>query len=126
MLYAPLIAPDVDGQTHRAWPLLFLSGCRKCSLKSVSIGYFKVLIKFVSQILDEVHSILNYISITPRLQRPYRVTDELFDLSTMAMEYFKDRIEPTLPGLAYFNKDFFQLPATTKRRKFWFCKLKSF
>lgn len=69
------------------------------------------------QILDEVHSILNYISITPRLQRPYRVTDELFDLSTMAMEYFKDRIEPTLPGLAYFNKDFFQLPVTTKRRK---------
>ncbi|KAL7736743.1 hypothetical protein ACLKA6_015596 [Drosophila palustris] len=68
---------------------------------------------FPGAILDEVHSILNYISITPRLQRPYRVTDELFDLSTMAMEYFKDRIEPTLPGLAY--KDFFQLPITTKR-----------
>ncbi|KAH8418614.1 hypothetical protein KR222_006751 [Zaprionus bogoriensis] len=72
---------------------------------------------FPGAILDEVNSILNYISITPRLQRPYRVTDELFDLSTMAMEYFKDRIEPTLPGLAYFNKDFFQLPTTTKRRK---------
>ncbi|XP_060657375.1 uncharacterized protein LOC132792143 [Drosophila nasuta] len=68
---------------------------------------------FPGAILDEVQSILNYISITPRLQRPYRVTDELFDLSTMAMEYFKDRIEPTLPGLAY--KDFFQLPITTKR-----------
>ncbi|KAH8297381.1 hypothetical protein KR044_011098 [Drosophila immigrans] len=68
---------------------------------------------YLRQILDEVQSILNYISITPRLQRPYRVTDELFDLSTMAMEYFKDRIEPTLPGLAY--KDFFQLPITTKR-----------
>jgi len=69
------------------------------------------------QILDEVQAILNYISITPRLQRPYRVTDELFDLSTMAMEYFKDRIEATLPGLAYFNKDFYTLPTTTKRRK---------
>ncbi|EDV98139.1 F-box only protein 28 [Drosophila grimshawi] len=69
---------------------------------------------FPGAILDEVHSILNYISITPRLQRPYRVTDELFDLSTMAMEYFKDRIEPTLPGLAYFNKDFL-MPAITKR-----------
>ncbi|XP_034478436.1 F-box only protein 28 [Drosophila innubila] len=68
---------------------------------------------FPGAILDEVQSILNYISITPRLQRPYRVTDELFDLSTMAMEYFKDRIESTLPGLAY--KDFFQLPITTKR-----------
>jgi len=64
-----------------------------------------------------VQTILNYISITPRLQRPYRVTDELFDLSTMAMEYFKDRIESTLPGLAYFNKDFYTLPTTTKRRK---------
>ncbi|EDW74549.1 uncharacterized protein Dwil_GK21976, isoform B [Drosophila willistoni] len=70
---------------------------------------------FPGSILDEVNSIMNYISITPRLQRPYRVTDELFDLSTMAMEYFKDRIEPTLPGLACFNKDFFQLPPTTKR-----------
>lgn len=68
---------------------------------------------FPGAILDEVHSILNYISITPRLQRPFRVTDELFDLSTMAMEYFKDRIESTLPGLAY--KEFFQLPITTKR-----------
>ncbi|EDV37973.1 uncharacterized protein Dana_GF13725, isoform B [Drosophila ananassae] len=70
---------------------------------------------FPGAILDEVQAILNYISITPRLQRPYRVTDELFDLSTMAMEYFKDRIEPTLPGLAYFNKDFYKLPTTTKR-----------
>ncbi|XP_016930308.2 F-box only protein 28 [Drosophila suzukii] len=70
---------------------------------------------FPGAILDEVQTILNYISITPRLQRPYRVTDELFDLSTMAMEYFKDRIESTLPGLAYFNKDFYTLPTTTKR-----------
>ncbi|EDW89615.1 uncharacterized protein LOC6528871 [Drosophila yakuba] len=70
---------------------------------------------FPGAILDEVQAILNYISITPRLQRPYRVTDELFDLSTMAMEYFKDRIESTLPGLAYFNKDFYTLPTTTKR-----------
>ncbi|KAH8300638.1 hypothetical protein KR018_000492 [Drosophila ironensis] len=70
---------------------------------------------FALQILDEVQTILNYISITPQLQRPYRVTDELFDLSTMAMEYFKDRIEPTLPGLAYFNKDFYTLPTTIKR-----------
>ncbi|KAH8253207.1 hypothetical protein KR032_004116 [Drosophila birchii] len=70
---------------------------------------------FPGSILDEVHGILNYINFTPQLQRPYRVTDELFDLSTMAMEYFKDRIEPTLPGLAYFNKDFYTLPTTTKR-----------
>lgn len=54
------------------------------------------------------------------MERPYRVTDELFDLSTMAMEYFRDRIEPTLPGIAYFNKDFYKLSTTTKRRKHCF------
>ncbi|XP_075166133.1 F-box protein dampened [Haematobia irritans] len=70
---------------------------------------------FPGAILDEVYTILNYIKNTPCLERPYRVTDELFDLSTMAMEYFRDRIEPTLPGIAYFNKEFFKLPTTTKR-----------
>ncbi|XP_023309625.2 uncharacterized protein LOC111691205 [Lucilia cuprina] len=70
---------------------------------------------FPGAILDEVYTILNYIKNTPCLERPYRVTDELFDLSTMAMEYFRDRIESTLPGIAYFNKDFFKLPTTTKR-----------
>lgn len=35
--------------------------------------------------------------------RPYKVTDELFDLSTMAIEYFKEHIEPDLPNVAYFN-----------------------
>ncbi|XP_067627720.1 uncharacterized protein [Eurosta solidaginis] len=70
---------------------------------------------FPGAILDEVYNILNYIRNTPRLERPYRVTDELFDLSTMAMEYFRDRIEQTLPDIAYFNKDFFKLPTTTKR-----------
>lgn len=70
---------------------------------------------FFFKILDEVYTILNYIKNTPCLERPYRVTDELFDLSTMAMEYFRDRIEPTLPDIAYFNKDFFKLH-TPKRR----------
>uniref|UniRef100_A0A1I8NDQ4 Uncharacterized protein n=1 Tax=Musca domestica TaxID=7370 RepID=A0A1I8NDQ4_MUSDO len=70
---------------------------------------------FPGAILDEVYTILNYIKNTPCLERPYRVTDELFDLSTMAMEYFRDHIEPTLPGIAYFNKEFFKLPTTTKR-----------
>ncbi|XP_037947849.1 uncharacterized protein LOC119679736 [Teleopsis dalmanni] len=69
---------------------------------------------FPGGILDEVYTILNYIKNTPVLERPYRVTDELFDLSTMAMEYFKDRIEPTLPGIA-FNKDFYTMPSITQR-----------
>ncbi|XP_063226640.1 F-box only protein 28 isoform X1 [Bacillus rossius redtenbacheri] len=61
---------------------------------------------FAGEILDEVYRILHYIKVTPKLARPYKVTDELFDLSTMAMEYFKEHIEPTLPEIAYFGTDF--------------------
>ncbi|XP_023022371.2 F-box protein dampened [Leptinotarsa decemlineata] len=62
---------------------------------------------FPGEILDEVYHILNYIKVTPKLDLPYKVTDELFDLSTMAMEYFKEKIEPNLPEIAYFSSDFF-------------------
>ncbi|KAJ8921648.1 hypothetical protein NQ315_010557 [Exocentrus adspersus] len=61
---------------------------------------------FPGEILDEVYRILYYIKVTPKLDLPYKVTDELFDLSTMAMEYFKEKIEPNLPEIAYFNADF--------------------
>lgn len=64
------------------------------------------------QILDEVYRVLHYIKVTPKLARPYKVTDELFDLSTMAMEYFKERIEPTLPEIPYFGADFVDLAVT--------------
>ena len=46
--------------------------------------------------MDEVQRILYYIKENASLGRAYKVTDELFDLSTMAMEYFKEHIEPTL------------------------------
>ncbi|XP_076253785.1 F-box protein dampened [Rhynchophorus ferrugineus] len=67
---------------------------------------------FPGEILDEVHSILHYIKTTPKLDLPYKVTDELFDLSTMAMEYFKEKIEPNLPEIAYFSADFLNFPTT--------------
>ncbi|OAD53951.1 F-box only protein 28 [Eufriesea mexicana] len=67
---------------------------------------------FPGEILDEVYRILYYIKVTPKLARPYKVTDELFDLSTMAMEYFKERIEPTLPEIPYFGADFLDLAGT--------------
>ncbi|CAH0395911.1 unnamed protein product [Bemisia tabaci] len=75
---------------------------------------------FAGEILDEVYRILHYIKVTPKLARPYKVTDELFDLSTMAMEYFKDHIEPTLPEIAYFGSDFLDfstsLPASATNK----------
>lgn len=61
---------------------------------------------FPGGILDEVYSVLNYIRSTPTLARPFKVTDELFDLSTMAMEYFKEHLEPNLPDIACFSKDY--------------------
>lgn len=62
---------------------------------------------FPGGILDEVLNVLNHIRVTGQnLGRPYKVTDELFDLSTMAMEYFKEHIEPGLPDLAYFQSSF--------------------
>jgi len=61
---------------------------------------------FPGEILDEVFRILSYINYTQPLGRAYKVTDELFDLSTMAMEYFKENIEPSLPEITYFGSDF--------------------
>lgn len=61
---------------------------------------------FPGEILDEVIRILSYIALTQPLGRAYKVTDELFDLSTMAMEYFKENIEPSLPEITYFGSDF--------------------
>lgn len=65
---------------------------------------------FPGEILDEVYRILYYIKVTPKLDLPYKVTDELFDLSTMAMEYFKEKIEPNLPELTCFP-DLFKFPS---------------
>ena len=47
-----------------------------------------------------------YVYMNSMLARAYKVTDELFDLSTMAMEYFKERIEPGLPEVTYLSSDF--------------------
>ncbi|XP_039749419.1 F-box only protein 28 [Pararge aegeria] len=64
---------------------------------------------FPGEILDEVYCILSYLKTTTKLARPYKVTDELFDLTTMAMEYFKEHIEPFLPEITYFGTDFFDI-----------------
>jgi len=75
---------------------------------------------FPGEILDEVCRILRYIQTThPPLGRAYKVTDELFDLSTMAMEYFKENIEPSLPEITYFGSDFldFTPPFATPLKK---------
>lgn len=66
--------------------------------------------------MDEVYSILSYLKTTTKLARPYKVTDELFDLTTMAMEYFKEHIEPNLPEITYFGTDFFDITTAFSRK----------
>lgn len=73
--------------------------------------------------MDEVYRILHYIRVTQKLARPYKVTDELFDLSTMAMEYFKERIEPALPEIAYFGTDFLDFTGTFAGMFLLLCQL---
>ncbi len=72
------------------------------------------------QILDEVYNILRYMKNNPNMTKCLKVTDELCDLCTMAMEYFKDRIEPTLPEITFFASDFLSditTPYTSKTLK---------
>lgn len=57
---------------------------------------------------------MNYIRVNPNMGRPYKITEELNDLSTMAMEYFKDHLEPNLPQIGLFSKDFFGGKSTNK------------
>ena len=83
---------------------------------------FKYIFIFYFQILDEVQRILYYIRQTPSLGRAFKVTDELFDLSTMAMEYFKEHIEPTLPEITYFGAEFLDF-ATPFTSEFWWFEI---
>jgi len=81
---------------------------------------------FAGEILDEVQRIMRYIRQNSNQppKGPNRayifMEDELFDLTTMAMEYFKENIEPTLPEITYFGADFLDFTTSfatpTKRR----------
>ena len=90
-------------ETHRKKAHMLLSWRGNCKIESKSYDKTSTV---HHQILDEVFRILNYIATTHPLGRAYKVTDELFDLSTMAMEYFNKDIEPTLPEITYFGSDF--------------------
>ncbi|KAL3187755.1 hypothetical protein MRX96_024511 [Rhipicephalus microplus] len=44
--------------------------------------------------------------VTPKISPVNKVTDELFDLMSLAMEYFKEHIPPTLPEVDYCMDDY--------------------
>ena len=85
-----------------------------------------LIVHIFFQILDEVLRIIRYIQKAPTGQprnpkNPYiYMEDELFDLSTMAMEYFKEHIEPTLPEITYFGADYLDFTSFSGT-----CKLKT-
>lgn len=87
--------------------------CSQC-YRLLTSSFIKLINFHLFQILDEIYKILQYVESTPSLNRAYKVTDELFDLSTMAMEYFKEHIEPSLPEVTYFATDVFEYPAFSK------------
>ncbi|XP_031616515.1 uncharacterized protein LOC116336659 [Contarinia nasturtii] len=79
--------------------------CMRLSLLQMTFGRYiehKHICFFPGAFLDEVYNVLNDIRTTPNLGRPFKVTEELIDLSTMAMEYFKDHLEPSMPQ--FFGK----------------------
>ncbi len=87
------------------WP-----DCWFCSSPYTS-GKFQVTNRILMfslwfQILDEVQRILTCVTTAPEIGKAYKVTEELYDLSAMAMEYFKDKLEPTLPEISYLSSDF--------------------
>lgn len=70
----------------------------------------------VLQILDEVYNVLNCIRTTPNPAcRPFKITEELIDLSTMAIEFFKSDLEPLMPQIGAL-KHFYGKSSTTTRK----------
>lgn len=68
------------------------------------------------QILDEVYNVLNCIRTTPNPAcRPFKITEELIDLSTMAIEFFKSDLEPLMPQIGAL-KHFYGKSSTTTRK----------
>lgn len=117
--HAARFAADDVREAHRA-EILLLFPRRSMSRLIDSAFHFHLHLRvFFFQILDEVYTILECLKVTTKLARPFKL-DELFDLSTMAMEYFKEHMEPNLPEITYFGTDFFDLTGTFSRKCFKF------
>lgn len=54
------------------------------------------------------------------------MTEELYDLSTMAMEYFKEHLEPQLPTLVNFNRDFIDYHLSKSKRVYHITSILTF
>lgn len=57
--------------------------------------FFPISPVFV-QVIDEIYRVLRYVNSTRAPQRAHEVLQELRDISSMAMEYFDEKIVPIL------------------------------
>lgn len=62
---------------------------------STLLSYFWYVIVFC-QVIDEIYRVLRYVNSTRAPQRAHEVLQELRDISSMAMEYFDEKIVPIL------------------------------
>lgn len=66
------------------------------------LAFFSVYFLFVllstmcHQVIDEIYRVLRYVNSTRAPQRAHEVLQELRDISSMAMEYFDEKIVPIL------------------------------
>lgn len=65
-----------------------------------------------------MYNVLNCIRATSNPAcRPFKITEELIDLSTMAIEFFKSDLEPLMPQIGAL-KHFYDKSSTTTRKIF--------
>lgn len=92
--------------------------CMRLSLLQMTFGRNierKHICFFPGAILDEVYNVLNFIRTTPNPAcRPFKITEELIDLSTMAIEFFKSDLEPLMPQIGAL-KQFYGKNSTATR-----------
>lgn len=103
LLYAAIATTDDLWQTHWSQTYLLLRRSRKL-FGIMSVRQHSLISEYLipNQILDEVYNTLKVIRVTPHTGRHHIITEELYDLSTMAMEYFKEHLEPSLPAIVNF------------------------
>lgn len=68
-----------------------------CALFWVLLYVLVLLLTVVcQQVIDEIYRVLRYVNSTRAPQRAHEVLQELRDISSMAMEYFDEKIVPIL------------------------------
>lgn len=58
--------------------------------------WFDSVVLCLPQVIDEIYRVLRYVNSTRAPQRAHEVLQELRDISSMAMEYFDEKIVPIL------------------------------